>query len=108
MLYDMNRGINKPWEFRGLIGNNVYFLVVAIGLAFGTFLVLYFMSLPLVLTVVTTFAVGAGLLLGVYALNSKYGEHGLRKAAARRSSPKLITNRHSRLFINLNQDRTGH
>ncbi|QIL78418.1 DUF4133 domain-containing protein (plasmid) [Hymenobacter sp. HDW8] len=43
----------------------------------------------------------------MFALNTKYGEYGLMKAGARRSAPKRITNRQSRLFQNLNEDRTG-
>jgi len=43
----------------------------------------------------------------VFALNRHFGEHGLMKAAARRSSPKYITNRHSRLFQRLNEDPVG-
>ncbi|WP_400194226.1 DUF4133 domain-containing protein [Hymenobacter sp. B81] len=106
-LYDLNRGINKPVEFKGLVGNNIYFLVAGIGLTFGLFVTLYLLSTPLVLTILITFAVGGGMWAGVFALNRKYGEHGLMKASARRASPKYITNRHSRLFQHLNEDRTG-
>ena len=76
-IYDLNRGINKPVEFKGLVGSNIYFLA------------------------------GGGMWAGVFALNRRYGEHGLMKAAARRSSPKYITNRHSRLFQRLNEDPTS-
>lgn len=103
----MNRGINKPWEFKGLIGSNVYFLIAGIALVFVAFLILYFLGLHWAFVIIITFALGGGMLMGVYSINSKYGEHGLRKASARRSAPKLITNRHSRLFVNLNQDKTG-
>lgn len=106
-FYDLNRGINKPVEFKGLVGSNIYFLVASIGLTFVLFVTLYLVGVPLVLTLLITFSAGGGMWAGVFALNRKYGEHGLMKASARRSSPKYITNRQSRLFQQLNEDRTG-
>lgn len=106
-FYDLNRGINKPVEFKGLVGSNIYFLVAGIGLTFALFVTMYLVGLPLLATVLVTFVAGGGMWAGVFALNRKYGEHGLMKASARRSSPKYITNRHSRLFQHLNEDRTG-
>ena len=105
--YNLNRGINKPWEFNGLIGGNVYYLVAGIGLVFVAFVTMYLVGTPLLLTVVITLVLGGGMWAGVFALNTKYGEHGMMKAGARRSAPKRITNRQSRLFQNLNEDRTG-
>ena len=106
-FYDLNRGINKPVEFKGLVGSNIYFLVAGIGLTFALFVTMYLVGLPLLATVLVTFVAGGGMWAGVFALNRKYGEHGLMKASARRSSPKYITNRQSRLFQHLNEDRTG-
>ncbi|TVT36770.1 DUF4133 domain-containing protein [Hymenobacter setariae] len=103
--YNLNRGINKPWEFQGLIGGNVYYLVAGIGLVFVAFVTMYLVGTPLLFSVIITLVLGGGMWAGVFALNTKYGEHGLMKANARRSAPKLITNRQSRLFQNLNEDR---
>lgn len=105
--YNLNRGINKPWEFNGLIGGNVYYLVAGIGLVFVAFVTMYLVGTPLLLTVVITLVLGGGMWAGVFAINTKYGEHGMMKAGARRSAPKRITNRQSRLFQNLNEDRAG-
>ncbi|GAA4379756.1 DUF4133 domain-containing protein [Hymenobacter koreensis] len=106
-VYDLNRGINKPVEFKGLVGSNIYFLVAGIALVFALFVTCYLTGVPLLLTTLLTFAAGGGMWAGVFALNRRYGEHGLMKAAARRSSPKYITSRHSRLFQRLNEDPTG-
>ena len=105
--YHLNRGINKSWEFQGLVGANVYYLVAGIGLVFTSFVTMYLVGVPLLLAVLVTLALGGGMWAGVFALNARYGEHGLMKARARRSSPRRITNRHSRLFQNLNEDRAG-
>ena len=105
--YHLNRGINKPVEFKGLVGSNIYFLVAGIALVFALFVTLYLLGVPLLLTTLLTFLAGGGTWAGVFALNRRYGEHGLRKAAARRSSPRYLTNRRSRLFHHLNQDPSG-
>jgi hypothetical protein len=105
--YDLNRGINKSWEFQGLVGSNVYYLVAGIGVVFVSFVTMYMLGVPLAIAVLVTVAGGGAMWAGVFRINAKYGEHGLMKASARRSSPKLITNRKSRLFLNLNEDRTG-
>jgi hypothetical protein len=106
-IYELNRGINKPVEFKGLVGVHLYFLVGAIVLVFALFVTAYLAGLPLLLTVLLTFLVGGALWAAVFALNRRYGEHGLQKAAARRASPKYITSRRSRLFHHLNEDRPG-
>jgi hypothetical protein len=106
-VYDLNRVINKPVEFKGLVGSNIYFLGAGIALVFALFVTCYLLGVPLPLTTLLTLAAGAGGWAGVFALNRRYGEHGLMKAAARRSSPKRITSRHSRLFQRLNQDPPG-
>ena len=102
--YNFNRGINKSWEFQGLVGSNVYLFVGALGFTFLVFVVLYVMGTGMTICLIVTVLLGVGSWMGVFALNTKYGEHGLMKAGARRSSPKRITNRQSRLFINLNED----
>ena len=105
--YELNRGINKPWEFNGFIGNNVYILVGGIGGVFLTAVTMFILGVPTLIAVLITVALSGGMWFTVSNINTKHGEHGLMKASARRSSPKLVTNRHSRLFLNLNQDLTG-
>ena len=106
-VYDLNRGINKPVEFKGLVGTHIYLLVAGLALVFALFVACYLCGVPLLLTTLLTFTAGGGVWAGVFALNRRYGEHGLMKAAARRSSPRYITSRRSRLFHHLNEDRPG-
>lgn len=105
-IYELNRGINKPVEFQGLVGRNIYLLVAGIGLVFTLFVTCYLAGVPLLLSLLLTFLAGGGMWAGVFALNRRFGEHGLMKAAARRAAPRYITNRHSRLFQRLNEDQT--
>ncbi|WP_460622129.1 DUF4133 domain-containing protein [Hymenobacter tenuis] len=106
-VYDLNRGINKPVEFKGLVAGNIYLLVAGIGLGFALLVTGYLAGVPLLLITLLTLLAGGALWAGVYALNRRFGEHGLMKAAARRASPRYITNRRSRLFQRLNQDPAG-
>lgn len=102
--YLLNRGINKSWELNGLVGQFVYFLAGGIVLTFVLFVVLYLIGIPVLVTIGVTLGVGVGMWAGVGHLNVKYGEHGMMKASAKRSAPQRITNRSSRLFLNLNED----
>jgi hypothetical protein len=102
--YNLNRGINKSWELNGLVGSNVYYMVAAIMFTFVLFVTLYLCHVSLVMSLIIGFTVGGALWAAVYRINAKYGEHGVMKAMARRSSPRLITNRQSRLFLHLNED----
>ncbi|QIL78417.1 DUF4133 domain-containing protein (plasmid) [Hymenobacter sp. HDW8] len=56
--YNLNRGINKSWEFNGLIGSNVYYLVAGIGLVFVSFVTMYLAGMPLLLSVIITLVLG--------------------------------------------------
>lgn len=102
--YGINRGINKSWEVAGLVAGNVYYFAAAFIGTFVLFGVLFAMHVSFISLIVICGIVGGFACMMVFRMNAKYGEHGLMKALARRSSPKMITNRQSRLFIHLNED----
>jgi hypothetical protein len=102
--YGINKGIGKPAEFQGLKAQ--YLFIFAGGLLglFVVFVVMYMAGIGQ--WVCIAFGLGSALILvyGTFYLNSKYGEHGLMKAQARRNYPRYVINRRNipRLFI-LNQ-----
>jgi hypothetical protein len=98
--YNVNRGIGKPAEFKGL--KSQYLFIFAGGLLglFVVFVVMYMVGIGQ--WVCITFGAASALVLvyGTFHLNTKYGEHGLMKAQARRNHPRYVINRRSipRLF----------
>jgi hypothetical protein len=98
--YNVNRGIGKPAEFKGL--KSQYLFIFAGGLLglFVVFVVMYMAGTGQ--WVCIGFGVVSALILvyGTFHLNTKYGEHGLMKAQARRNHPRYVINRRTipRLF----------
>ena len=58
--YNFNRGINKSWEFQGLVGSNVYLFVGALGFTFLVFVVLYVMGTGMTICLIVTVLLGVG------------------------------------------------
>lgn len=98
--YFINKGVNKPAEFKGL--QSQYLFIFAGGLL-GTFVVFIIMYLAGINQWVCIFT---GLVLAfivvwlTFSLNGKFGRFGLMKLQANRTFPRRIINRKSilRLF----------
>lgn len=91
--YSINRGIGKPVEFKGL--KSQYLFIFAGGLlsVFVLFVIMYMVGIP------QWFCIGFGVIAAsilvwqTFAMNAKYGEHGLMKVGAVKSHPKYLLNR---------------
>ncbi|WP_324680843.1 DUF4133 domain-containing protein [Hymenobacter sp. GOD-10R] len=100
--YLVNKGVNKPIEFIGLVG--VRYLFMLIGGLGGVFLAAIVLLGVGVNTYLTTFlTLGSGFLwwIRVFSLCAKYGEHGALKRQAKGRQPVRIVNRNARLFQDL-------
>ena len=100
MDYLINRGIGHPAEFKGLKAQ--YLFIFAGGLLglFVVFVVMYMAGVNQWICIVFGVTAASVLVYGTFHLNSKYGEHGLMKAQARRNHPRYVINRRTvpRLF----------
>jgi hypothetical protein len=98
--YNVNRGIGKPAEFKGL--KSQYLFIFAGGLLglFVVFVVMYMAGVGQWICIIFGVTAASILVYGVFHLNRKYGEHGLMKAQARRNHPRYVINRRTvpRLF----------
>lgn len=98
--YPINKGIGAPVEFKGLKAQYLFAFAGGLLAIFVLFVIMYMMGIG------QWFCIGFGavaasvLIWQVFALNAKYGEHGLMKRAATQSHPRYIINRRkiSRLF----------
>lgn len=90
-MLEINKGVGKPVEFRGLKGTYLY---VAIGIVVSSLffsLVLYgFFGLNTYLATLIVVSAGAGGIWFCMLLSHKYGVSGLLKLEATRSQPKAI------------------
>jgi hypothetical protein len=98
--YNVNRGIGKPAEFKGL--KSQYLFIFAGGLPglFVVFVIMYMAGVNQWICIIFGVTAAFVLVYGTFHLNSKYGEHGLMKAQARRNHPRYVINRRTvpRLF----------
>ena len=101
--YEINKGVNRPIEFRGLKGQYIYILAIGLAVLLVTFSILYIAGVPVLLLVPVVVLAGSGLFLGVYRYSHKYGQHGLSKALAQKQVPSAIISRDRKIFICLSK-----
>src|SRR3990167_5191419 len=97
-VYQINKGINQSIEFKGLKAQYIWYLgggVVALLIVFAA---MYIIGLPTYLCIGIILTAGTFLVMKIYGMSNKYGEHGLMKALARKQVPKLIKSRSRKIF----------
>lgn len=98
-VYQINKGINKPIEFKGLKAQYIWYLGGGLLTLLILFAVLYISGVNTFICLGFILALGAGLFVYVYRLSHKYGEYGLMKKAARRGVPHVIRARSRNVFF---------
>lgn len=98
-VYQINKGINKSIEFKGLKAQYIWYLGAGVVLLLVLFAFMYIAGLPPLVCVVIVAVVGAAVLMKVYAMSKKYGEHGLMKALARKQVPAVLKVRSRNVFL---------
>jgi len=100
-IYHINKGINKPIEFKGLRAQYIAYLAVGLVSLLVGFAVLYICGVNLWVIMPLIIGLGTGLFFIVFRLSHKYGEHGLVKYFAKKQLPQSLKFRSRRLFIHL-------
>lgn len=100
-VYEINKGINKPIEFRGLKAQYIGYLATGLVSLLVIFAVAYIAGVPVYLIIPVVGIMGFVLFTGVYRYSHKYGEHGLKKEVAFRRVPSAIICRSRKLFLDL-------
>jgi len=100
--YPLNKGVNKPVEFKGLVGSRYLLMLLGgLGGVFLGYIVLHVAGVSAYLTLPLAIGVAFFWITRVFMLSAKYGEHGAMKEQARNRQPKRIVNRTPRLFKDL-------
>jgi len=106
-IYTINKGINKSIEFKGLKAQYIWYLgggLVALVILFS---IMYICGIPSLLCIAVILVTGTTLFVKVYAMSKKYGQHGMMKAAARRSVPDAIKVSTRKVFF-INKDKNNY
>ena len=89
-VYQINKGINRSIEFKGLRAQYIWYMGGGILALMVLYTIMYLLGIPSFICVAAILIAGTGVVIKVYALSNKYGEHGMMKALAKRSIPKLV------------------
>jgi Domain of unknown function (DUF4133) len=101
LLYTINKGINKPIEFKGLKAQYIWYLGGGVLVLLIVFAVLYIVGLNSFLCIGIIGLLGFGLFTWIYRLSRVHGEHGLMKLRAKRQVPPVVTCRSRQLFLKI-------
>jgi hypothetical protein len=101
-VYKINKGINKPIEFKGLKAQYIAYLGIGLLILLILFTILYIAGINRFLCLAMTIILGVMLFVGVYHLSDTYGQYGLMKKLASKSIPAFIKVNSRRPFLQLN------
>jgi len=103
-VYKINKGINRPIEFKGLKAQYIGYLAVGLVALLIIFAVLYLIGVNMFICLGIISVVGTGLFSAVYRMSETYGQHGLIKKIARLSIPDFLRSDSRSLFIDLSKN----
>ena len=89
-VYQVNKGINKPIEFKGLKAQYIWYLAGGLVGLLIVFALMYLIGVGVFVSLPIIIVLGSVLFLTVYRMSNKYGEHGIMKKMAKGSIPKCI------------------
>jgi len=100
MEYNLNKGIGKSVEFKGLKAQYLFIFAGGLLAVFVVFVIMYMFGIDQWICIGFGVIAASVLVWLTFNLNAKYGEHGLMKLMAKRGHPRFLINRkNSRRFF---------
>lgn len=105
--YPVNKGIGRSVEFKGLKAQYLFIFVGGLLALFVLFVILYMIGINQWICIGFGVVSASVLVWQTFALNARYGEHGLMKLGATKSHPRYLLNRRriSRLIKKRKEER---
>ena len=91
--YNINKGIGQSVEFKGLKAQYLFIFAGGLLAVFVLFVILYLAGVNQWVCIGTGVVSASLLVWQTFALNRRYGEHGLMKRMANRHYPRFLINR---------------
>jgi hypothetical protein len=91
-VYQINKGINKSIEFKGLKAQYIWYLGGGLVGLLILFALLYLIGINMFICLGLIIILTTALFMYVYKLSRTYGEYGLMKKMAQKAVPKIIKN----------------
>ena len=96
--FRINKGINRPLEFKGLKAQYIWYLAIATLLLLFFFAMLYYLGVPSWISLGLIGSSGSIMIWGTYRLSDRFGQYGMQRMVARRWCPKVIRIRSRSIF----------
>src|SRR5438067_9554346 len=100
-IYQINKGINKPIEFKGLKAQYIWYLAGGLVGLLILFAILYIAGVNTFICLGLILLLGTVLFIIIYKMSNKYGEHGIMKLMARGNIPASIKIYSRKIFTGL-------
>ena len=91
--FNMNKGIGKPAEFKGLQSQYLFIFAGGLLAVFVVFVILYMAGVNQWICILFGVAAATALVWLSFTLNRNYGAHGLMKLQASMQRPYYLMNR---------------
>lgn len=100
MEHNINKGIGKSVEFKGLKAQYLFIFAGGLLAVFVVFVIMYMIGIDQWVCIGFGVIAASALVWLTFNLNAKYGEHGLMKVFAKLQHPRYLINRKNsrRLF----------
>ena len=106
-IYNINKGINKPVEFKGLKAQYIWWLGGGLVCLLVVFAGMYIAGINTFLSLGIILVAGGWLFMKIYQLSHRYGQYGMMKMLAKKSIPTCIKSGSRKIFISLKTDKRG-
>lgn len=100
-VYSINKGINRPIEFKGLKAQYIWWLGGGLLGLLILFAILYIAGVNTFICLFIIVGAATWLFMHVYKMSRKYGEHGMMKELAKRSVPREVKVYSRKVFTEL-------
>ncbi len=98
-VYQVNKGINKSIEFKGLKAQYIWYFGGGVLALLILFAVMYIIGVNSFICIGIILLAGTVLVIKIYAMSNEYGEFGMMKKLAKRSIPKVVRSKSRAVFM---------
>ena len=102
-VYDINKGVNRSIEFKGIKAQYLIYLAVGLVALLLLFAILYVLKVNIYCCLAIIVPASTALVMTVQRYSKKYGQHGLTKKMARSKLPACVRTRQPEIFHHLAQ-----
>ena len=98
-VYQINKGINKSIEFKGLKAQYIWYFGGGVIALLILFAILYIIGINSFVCIGIILVAGMVLVIQIYAMSNEYGEYGMMKKLAKRRVPKVVRSKSRVVFM---------